>query len=133
MKAFSPVEHKKYPGWFVIPRVEGYLINREGYMLRLRDRFVTKGSFDGRYYKVSFYDPKAFAPKEYMHRLVAQTFLGEPTSQEMIVNHKDGDNKNNYYLNLEYISISENLKHAYDLGLKKPTRKLSTECYYLNW
>jgi len=46
-----------------------------------------------------------------VHLIVAHTFLG-PQKSEMIVNHKDGDKKNNKLSNLEYISQKENVKHA---------------------
>jgi len=50
-----------------------------------------------------------------IHRLVAQTFLGE---SNLTVNHIDGDKSNNHVSNLEWITHSENVQHAYDNGLK---------------
>lgn len=52
--------------------------------------------------------------KEYkfrIHRLVAMMFLSN-YSEKLTVNHIDGNKKNNYYSNLECISLSENIKHA---------------------
>lgn len=49
-----------------------------------------------------------------IHILVAQTFLGEKHETD-IVNHKDGNKQNNTLRNLEWISSSENNKHAYDV------------------
>jgi hypothetical protein len=54
----------------------------------------------------------------FLHDLIAQAFLGE-TPENCIVNHKDGNKKNNKVENLEYITYSENTKHAYDSGLVK--------------
>lgn len=53
-----------------------------------------------------------------IHRLVAESFIGLcPKGRE--VNHIDGDKANNYVCNLEYVTRSENHKHAYKIGLKK--------------
>lgn len=51
-----------------------------------------------------------------VHILIALTFLG-PRPPGMVVNHKDGDKENNSASNLEYISSSANIKHAYDTRL----------------
>lgn len=53
---------------------------------------------------------------KYVHRLIAQTFLGE-ISKGFNVNHKDGNKSNNKLSNLEIVTFSENQKHAYKLGL----------------
>ena len=49
---------------------------------------------------------------EYVHRLVAYTFLGPPSgSQRSSVNHKDFDKSNNAAGNLEWVSPAENSAH----------------------
>ena len=53
-----------------------------------------------------------------VHRLVAMTFIGQPPSPEMQVNHKDGNRRNNSFDNLEYVSRSENQLHRYSFGRK---------------
>ncbi len=52
----------------------------------------------------------------YIHRLVAQTFLQNPESK-CCVNHKDGNPSNNHLPNLEWVSHSENMRHALDNNL----------------
>jgi len=53
----------------------------------------------------------------YLHVLVAEAFLG-PKPTGLDVNHKDGNRQNNAASNLEYITRSENHRHAAALGLR---------------
>ena len=62
--------------------------------------------------------------REFMlHRLVAENFIERPADKNKFsVNHKDGNKTNNNVSNLEWISLSGQMKHAYKLGLKKPKK-----------
>ena len=57
--------------------------------------------------------------KFYVHRLVAQKFLGKPQEGQTQVNHIDGDKSNNHVSNLEWVSAKENIKHMHENGLNK--------------
>lgn len=52
-----------------------------------------------------------------VHRLVAYTFLGEPPIDKNVVNHLDGNKRNNHYTNLEWTDYMGNNNHAIKNGL----------------
>lgn len=53
-----------------------------------------------------------------VHRLVAEAFMLNPDNKEM-VNHKDGNKRNNNATNLEWATRQENEDHAFRTGLKE--------------
>lgn len=48
-----------------------------------------------------------------IHSLVAEHFLSNPNSLK-IINHKDEDKLNNYYKNLEWVTVRENQTYSID-------------------
>lgn len=51
-----------------------------------------------------------------VHRLVAETFIHRP-KEKNIVNHIDGNKLNNCINNLEWVTVKENVQHAFKIGL----------------
>lgn len=62
-----------------------------------------------------------------VHRVVCSAYIGE-VPQGMEVNHKNGIKTDNRPENLEYVTRSENLKHAFRIGLEKPLRCDDNPC-----
>ena len=58
-----------------------------------------------------------------VHRLVAKTFydISEERSNILQVNHIDGNKTNNFIANLEWVTGKQNVQHAYDTGIRKPS------------
>jgi hypothetical protein len=70
------------------------------------------------YKTVSLWGGKGTKRKRYyVHRLLAEQYIPNPENKPW-VNHKDGNKSNNRIDNLEWSTISENLQHAYNTGLK---------------
>lgn len=53
-----------------------------------------------------------------IHRLVAENYIPNPENKPT-VNHIDGNKLNNNVSNLEWATVSENVQHSFDTGLKK--------------
>lgn len=60
----------------------------------------------------------ASRPSQYVHRMVAETWLDNPNHYEE-VNHINGDKDDNRVENLEWVTPSQNIRHAYRTGLLK--------------
>lgn len=54
--------------------------------------------------------------RDYTHRIVAEHFVDNPHHLPE-VNHIDGNKKNNFYLNLEWVTRKQNCEHASQTGL----------------
>jgi len=67
------------------------------------------------YTYTNLYNNNGKQKKRYVHRLVAEVFLGMDKSLQ--VNHIDGNKANNNIINLEYCTGAENVSHAFAMGL----------------
>lgn len=67
-----------------------------------------------------------------IHRLVAEHFIFNPENKPC-VNHKDGNKLNNSVDNLEWVTVSENTRHAYANKLESNwwTKELGLACINL--
>jgi hypothetical protein len=102
----------------------GYLIYSDGRIYSEKTkRFIKQQVCNSGYYQVVLrVNNKSVG--YFIHRLVAKHFI-ENIENKPVVNHKDGNKLNNCVDNLEWVTYSENSKHAYDNGLssKPPTMK----------
>ena len=66
-----------------------------------------------------------------VHRVVAKAFIPNPNSF-LEVNHKDGNKNNNAVDNLEWCTCEENMKHSWNIGLRRTKDILSNLHEYAN-
>ena len=96
---------RKFPEYKITD--QGVIIGKRGLQLKSRDNGVYQYAFlfkDGQRYVKS------------IHHLVLENFSeSRPDGKE--ANHKDGDKFNNWVENLEWVTRSENMRHAFMIGL----------------
>lgn len=72
------------------------------------------------YMRAELFDGKGVKKRYFLQRLVASAFVPNRHPETKIqVNHKDGDRTNNRFDNLEWVSKSENMIHAYHVSKRK--------------
>lgn len=121
MKVIFEMDEKER--WKVIKEFPDYVISNYGRVKRIKDSKTSNiGKFlkpqfdrDG-YLHVNLYKNGKSKTKK-IHKLVTEAFIG-PCPKGYEVNHIDGNKKNPHVDNLEYITHSKNIKHAYKLDLR---------------
>ena len=105
--------------WKDIDGYEGlYQVSNLGRVKSLKNKKILKYSKNYKgYCQINLY--KNGKRKKYcIHRLVALGYVNNILNKEQ-VNHIDGNKENNCVYNLEWVTCSENNKHAYKIGLNK--------------
>jgi hypothetical protein len=92
---------------------EGYLINQFGEIKNPKGKILKQSKSNSGYKCINIKNKGYF-----IHRALAFAFINQVKGKEF-VNHKDADKSNNQISNLEWCTKSENVKHMYDLGIKK--------------
>lgn len=105
--------------WREVSNNPNYRVSNSGRIMRVDTQHekVPRRDTNG-YYTTDLYH-NGRAQKVRVHRVVAQEFIPNPDNKSDI-NHKDGNKNNNSVDNLEWVTKSENMLHAYRTGLVKP-------------
>lgn len=100
-----------------------YLVHNDGKIISKFGTVLSPTKTKSGYFIVNLHTSSG-RKKMYVHRLVALCYV-ENTMNRETVNHIDGDKSNNKESNLEWLTLSENTKQAWILGLNKKSFKLN--------
>lgn len=108
--------------WRVVKDFPFYKISNYGRLMNRYGRILKPRLQNSGYYFYSLYDGRGrdFQTQITVHKLVMISFIGNNKGYD--INHIDGNKLNNHVNNLEYISHSDNAKHAYAIGINKGRR-----------
>lgn len=109
--------------WKDIDGFPDYQVSDQGRVRNKETGYILKPGLSGNgYYTVSLYKNNKGHTK-HLHELIAEAFIGK-REKGMTINHKDGDKTNNDLSNLEIVTYSDNLRHAYENGLNNHCKKV---------
>ena len=106
--------------WKEWPRDPRIMVSNKGNVVSYKRGgagYPLKVSYSGSGYQKVSTSHESFS---YVHKMVAETWIPNPNHHKE-VNHIDGDKDDNRVENLEWVTRSQNIRHAYRTGLKKPS------------
>lgn len=111
--------------WKEIPKHPGFLVSVDGIVWDLKKQQEKPFASPTRqgYKRVRFHK-NGKTIYRMVHHLVLETFVGT-RSKNKVTNHINGVKTDNQLYNLEWVSESENRKHAFRIGLCEKTREAS--------
>lgn len=108
----SPLANLEEELWRDIPGFEKHQAHPEGHIRPKKSKKLFAVENPKLRYRRTQINGKSVA----IHRLIAITFIPNPDNCPQ-VNHKDGNPRNNKVDNLEWVTASQNMRHAFDTGL----------------
>lgn len=111
-----------------IPTFEGkYKINKNGEIYSLLTNKFLKPR--GKIYSAVILYVNSVSKSYTVHKLMCMTFIDfNYIEKGLVCNHKDGNKHNNVLTNLEVVTKSENVIHAYSMGLNSSNPKRGEDC-----
>lgn len=113
-----------------VKSLERHIVARQ-YNRKL-DEHILHTYDNGRGYQILSLNKDGQQTNHKVHRIVAEAFIPNPNNYP-VVNHKDGNKKNNNVDNLEWTTHQQNTKHAIETGLLTPLSGEQVYCHKLTW
>lgn len=109
--------------WLKAKGFPAYEVSSDGQVRNTKTGRILKQNLNDKGYPVLTLRRDGQQIPQRIHRLVADTFYdGDHNGYD--VNHIDGNKENNHVSNLEFCTRRENVQHAFQMGLKKPSRQM---------
>lgn len=104
--------------WKDIPGYEtSYQISDQGRVKNKNTGKILHGDTNSAGYQRVFLNSQTKKKRFFVHRLVARVFC-DGYQENLVVNHIDGNKQNNFAVNLEWVTRSQNDLHAYRYHLR---------------
>lgn len=114
-------EDDDYARWYDIPGHPNHRVSLSGEVRHKRKKNILKPHIDkDGYYRMSL----GSVDNVPIHRVACRAFLGEPPQENMQANHIDCNRQNNGFLNLEWVTPSENILWGVHKGNIDPMKGL---------
>lgn len=109
--------------WVPVTGHPSYLVSDKGSIIKAKGahcsgRVISQWKTQGGYCCVTLHSSGVRSNRT-VHSLVARHFKADGYAEGLEVNHIDGDKGNNTASNLEWVTSSQNKRHAASLGLYK--------------
>lgn len=121
--------------WRTLDRLPHYQVSNTGKVRSLKNKepkILKISESNSGYFLVCLSD-KNKKYTSYIHRLVAEAYLPMPLfDNQVIVNHKNKNRKDNRVSNLEWVTVAENQFHSFDHELFNEIKMIKEVCYQMN-
>lgn len=112
---------EKQNGFAYIPMFSRYLIDRTGFVFDTKLSRRIKGHYNSGYHAFSLMPDMGERCSLKRHRALSLAFTDYPANLDSLqVNHKNGKSTDDYLENFEWVTGSENILHAFRIGIKTP-------------
>ncbi len=122
MKVDVHVQSTDKKGFYITKKHPTLAVNTDGQVYDLIQKVILEPRAGPHGYAVIAPLRRGILP---IHQLVADTFLTKPdVTEKLVINHIDGNKANPKLENLEWVTFSGNLVHAYQTGLRNDNKRL---------
>ena len=109
--------------WIKAKGFPSYEVSNTGQIRNAKTGRILKQYKNQRGYMITCLHENGVQHARRVHRLIADAFF-DGDHDGLDVNHIDGRKTNNHISNLEFCTRKQNIAHAFETGLKKPSRQI---------